>query len=69
LPTQFERSWNGYQGTTKEHALLARSLGVTQIIVAVNKLEKILWNKERYDYIEGLIRPYLVSVGFKQEDI
>ena len=44
-PQQFERGWQGYQGTTKEHAILARSLGVTQLIIAINKLEKLLWNK------------------------
>jgi elongation factor 1 alpha-like protein len=43
--SQFERGWVGYQGTTKEHAILARSLGVTQLIVAFNKLEKLDWSK------------------------
>ena len=41
MTTQFERGWIGYQGTTKEHAILARSLGVNQLIVAINKLEKL----------------------------
>jgi signal recognition particle receptor subunit beta len=35
-------------GQTKEHAVLARSLGVKQIIVCCNKLEMIEWSKERY---------------------
>lgn len=29
--------------STKEHAILARSLGVTQIIVAINKLDLVKW--------------------------
>lgn len=29
LTSAFERGWTGFQGTTKEHAILARSLGVT----------------------------------------
>jgi len=27
--TAFERGWEGYHATTKEHALLARSLGAS----------------------------------------
>lgn len=69
MPTQFERGWNGFQGTSMEHAALARSLGCNQMIVAINKLEKVLWNQERYDYIVDLLYPYLISVGFKKDDI
>ena len=35
----FERSWNVGWATCKEHAILAKSMGVNQLIVAVNKLE------------------------------
>ncbi|KAG1198815.1 hypothetical protein G6F70_005463 [Rhizopus microsporus] len=34
-------------GQTKEHAVLARSLGVQQLIVAVNKLDLVDWSQER----------------------
>lgn len=39
--SQFERGWESNSGTTKEHAMLARSLGVTQLIVALNKMERV----------------------------
>ena len=68
-PQAFERGWQGYQGTTKEHAILARSLGVTQLIVAINKLEKSLWSKQRYDYIITQLSPYLSGIGFKKENV
>jgi elongation factor 1 alpha-like protein len=67
--SQFERGWNGYQGTTKEHAILARSLGVTQLIVAFNKLEKLEWSKERYDFVSHQLEAYLTAIGFKKSDL
>lgn len=56
-------------GQTKEHAILAKNLGVKQIIVCVNKLELFNWNKERFDYIENNVRPFLISLGFEDKDI
>ena len=38
-PSQFERGWEGARATCKEHAMLARSLGVTQLVVAMNKMD------------------------------
>ena len=48
-------------GTTKEHALLAFTIGVKQIIVAVNKM-----NDANVNYSE--VR-YLDSIGFKKGEI
>ncbi|KAJ2915042.1 hypothetical protein MD484_g5392, partial [Candolleomyces efflorescens] len=51
-------------GQTREHLLLVRSLGVSQVIVAVNKLDQVQWSQARYDEIVGLIKPFLVQSGF-----
>lgn len=56
-------------GQTKEHAILAKTLGVKKIIVCVNKLEMWEWSKERYDYIEAQIKGFLISIDFKENDI
>ena len=47
----FERGWDVGEktGTTMEHAVLARSLGVTQLIVAMNKLERCEYSEERFN--------------------
>ncbi|KAK0068676.1 HBS1-like protein isoform X1 [Biomphalaria pfeifferi] len=57
-------------GQTREHALLARSLGVGQIIVAVNKMDTVEWNYDRYESITKKIGQFLTKqAGFKESDI
>ncbi|KAF8897219.1 EF Tu GTP binding domain-containing protein [Infundibulicybe gibba] len=51
-------------GQTREHLILVRSLGVSQVIIAVNKLDQVQWNQGRYDDICSLLRPFLVQSGF-----
>ncbi|CDO74289.1 hypothetical protein BN946_scf184663.g10 [Trametes cinnabarina] len=51
-------------GQTREHLLLVRSLGVSQVIVAVNKLDQVEWSKARYEEICELLRPFLIQSGF-----
>ena len=57
-------------GRTKEHALLAKTLGISKIIVAINKLELFNWEEKRYNEIVEILKNYLVNeLGFKTEDI
>ncbi|KAG1773867.1 P-loop containing nucleoside triphosphate hydrolase protein [Suillus occidentalis] len=51
-------------GQTREHLLLVRSLGVSQVIVAVNKLDQVNWDQSRFEEICGLLRVFLVQSGF-----
>jgi len=43
---------------------LVRSLGVSQVVVAVNKLDTVEWSKDRYDDIVDVLKPFLVQAGF-----
>ncbi|KAF7731825.1 HBS1-like protein [Apophysomyces ossiformis] len=56
-------------GQTKEHALLARSLGVQQMIVAVNKLDVISWDAARFNEIVGKLSAFLTQAGFRKSNL
>jgi len=59
------------QGQTREHALLAFTLGVKQMIVIVNKMdsESVNWAQSRYDEIKDAVTQFLKRIGWKTEDI
>ncbi|KAI3638568.1 hypothetical protein MIR68_003066 [Amoeboaphelidium protococcarum] len=66
---QFEAGFLN-NGQTKEHALLARSLGVSSVIVAVNKMDTVDWDVDRFQSIKEQVHQYLTSsVGFKSDSI
>jgi len=57
-------------GQTREHAVLVRSLGVSQLIVAVNKLDTVDWCQERFNFIVEKLKQFLKSsVGFRDSDV
>ena len=57
-------------GRTKEHALLAKTLGVSKVIVAVNKLELFNWEEKRYNEIVEILQNYLTNeLGFNDKDL
>lgn len=60
---------SGLKGQTKEHALLVRSMGITRMIVAVNKLDTISWSQDRYSEISTQISAFLTAAGFLAKNI
>uniref|UniRef100_A0A182QBA3 Tr-type G domain-containing protein n=1 Tax=Anopheles farauti TaxID=69004 RepID=A0A182QBA3_9DIPT len=56
-------------GQTREHALLVRSLGVSQLGVVVNKLDTVGWSKERFEEIVNKLRVFLKQAGFRDADV
>ncbi|XP_008055152.1 HBS1-like protein isoform X2 [Carlito syrichta] len=56
-------------GQTREHGLLVRSLGVTQLAVAVNKMDQVSWQQERFQEITGKLGHFLKQAGFKESDV
>jgi len=54
-------------GQTREHAQLAKTLGVTKLVVVVNKMDdpSVEWDQKRYDEIQTKITPFLKQCGYK----
>jgi len=61
----------GPGGQTREHAFLAFTLGVNQLVVAVNKMDdpSVNWSQERYEEIKNEISRILKISGFNPEKI
>jgi len=58
-------------GQTHEHALLAITLGVSQMIVAINKMDSdtVRYSSERYEEIKRYMENYLKSIGYNTETV
>lgn len=57
------------EGQTREHALLAYTLGVKQLIVAMNKMDSINWDKARYDEIKKEVSGFIKKVGYNPDAV
>jgi elongation factor 1-alpha len=56
-------------GQTREHALLAYTLGVKQLIVAVNKMDTCKYSEERFNEIKKEVSSYIKKVGYVPEAV
>ncbi|KAI9014205.1 translational elongation factor EF-1 alpha [Hyaloraphidium curvatum] len=56
-------------GQTREHALLAYTLGVKQMIVAVNKMDSCKWSEERFNEIVKELSAYVKKVGYNPKAV
>jgi elongation factor 1-alpha len=59
----------GAQAQTKEHIFLARTLGIPQIVVAVNKMDAVEYKQEAYDKTKVDVTALLKNVGYKTDTI
>ncbi|ODQ81152.1 hypothetical protein BABINDRAFT_6981 [Babjeviella inositovora NRRL Y-12698] len=64
----FESGFN-LEGQTKEHALLAKSLGIQKLVVAVNKMDQQDWSQARFDEIRLQLTEFLRMTGFREDQV
>jgi elongation factor 1-alpha len=58
---------DGVQAQTKEHVFLARTLGVQQIMVAINKMDMAKYDEKRFNEVKEEISKLLKTVGYNPE--
>jgi elongation factor 1-alpha len=61
----------GPQAQTKEHIFLARTLGVKQVIVGINKMDatKPAFSEDQYKKVKEDVSKILKSIGYKIDEI
>lgn len=55
----------GIKEQTREHLEVAKLLGIEQLGVVVNKIDKTGYQKEAFDSLAGKLRPMLEEIGYK----
>ncbi|HDS45915.1 MAG TPA: translation elongation factor EF-1 subunit alpha [Methanomicrobia archaeon] len=60
---------DGIMAQTKEHVFLARTLGVSQLIIAINKMDRVNYEQGHYEELKKEVMTLLKMVGYKEESV
>ncbi len=60
---------DGVMPQTKEHIFLSRTLGIKQLIVAVNKMDLVDYSQERFNKVKDDLKVWLRSAGFNPDTV
>jgi elongation factor 1-alpha len=59
---------DGVMDQTKEHVFLARTLGITQLIIAINKMDAVKFDEKRFNEVKKDLSDLIKMVGYKPEE-
>ena len=59
---------DGVMEQTKEHVFLARTLGITQIIIAINKMDAVKYDEKRFNEVKKDLSDLIKMVGYKPDE-
>ena len=59
----------GLMPQTKEHVFLARTLGIGQIIAAINKMDAVNYDQKKFEEVKALLEKLFQIVGYKKDQI
>ncbi len=57
------------EGQTREHIFLAKTMGIDQMIVAINKMDTVNWDQKRYEEVKAGVARILRMAGYKVDKI
>ncbi len=60
---------DGVMAQTKEHVFLSRTLGVNQLVIAVNKMDMVGYDEAKFKAVKTQVEALLKSIGYKPEEI
>ncbi|MDD1658206.1 MAG: translation elongation factor EF-1 subunit alpha [Methanomicrobiales archaeon] len=60
---------DGVQEQTKEHVFLARTLGIQQLIIFVNKMDSVNYDQKKFEAVKADITNLLKMVAYKPDDM
>jgi elongation factor 1-alpha len=60
---------DGVMPQTKEHAFLARTLGINQLIVAINKMDLVNYSEEKFNALKEDVGNLIKTVAYKPDEI
>ncbi|MCX8190389.1 MAG: translation elongation factor EF-1 subunit alpha [Candidatus Diapherotrites archaeon] len=59
----------GIQPQTKEHAFLSQVMGIKQMVVAINKMDEVNYDKGKYEQLQKEMQKLLTTIGYKPEQL
>ncbi len=59
----------GIKDQTKRHLFISRMLGIGKLVVAVNKMDTIDYDKKTFDETSGELEKFITKIGFDRSEV
>ena len=60
---------DGVMPQTKEHVFLSKTLGINQLIIAINKMDLVDYSEDKYNELKEEVSNLIKTVGFNPADV
>ncbi len=60
---------DGIMPQTKEHVFLSKTLGINQLIIAINKMDLVDYSEDKYEELKEQVSNLIKTVGFKPDEV